>query len=210
MREKNNWTDRRSANAIRRDPVTSTEIPERIAHDTAATRRTQNSARMWSVIASQPIHGSPHLPSGARDVFRQLSQLAALAAKVAAADEVIGSAGADSAVEAHAQPTAVADNSGSLTEVIITAEKRASTVQDTPISISAVSGQDLQDRGITDVTSLAQSTPGVSIKSQGPGQTEIEMRGMTSSGGNSATVGYYLDDIPLTAPAGAQNGKVVI
>src|SRR5580700_11183099 len=36
------------------------------------------------------------------------------------------------------------------------------------------------------------------------------MRGMTSSGGNSPTVGFYLDDIPLTAPAGAQNGKVVL
>ena len=33
---------------------------------------------------------------------------------------------------------------------------------------------------------------------------------MTSSGGNSATVGFYLDDIPMSAPAGAQNGKVVI
>jgi iron complex outermembrane receptor protein len=36
------------------------------------------------------------------------------------------------------------------------------------------------------------------------------MRGMTSSGGNSATVGFYLDDIPLTGPASAQNGHVVI
>ena len=33
---------------------------------------------------------------------------------------------------------------------------------------------------------------------------------MTSSGGNSPTVGFYLDDIPLTSPAAAQNGKVVI
>jgi len=36
------------------------------------------------------------------------------------------------------------------------------------------------------------------------------MRGMTSSGGNSPTVGFYLDDVPMTAPAAAQNGKVVI
>ena len=33
---------------------------------------------------------------------------------------------------------------------------------------------------------------------------------MSSSGGNSPTVGFYLDDVPLTAPAAAQNGKVVI
>src|SRR6202000_3096299 len=86
----------------------------------------------------------------------------------------------------------------------------ASTVFDTPISLTAVTGDDIQDRGIADLVSLTQSIPGVSMRTAGPGQTEFEMRGMTSSGGNSPTVGFYLDDIPLTAPAGAQNGKVVI
>ena len=43
----------------------------------------------------------------------------------------------------------------------------------------------LGDAGIVDVTALLQETPGVSLKSNGPGQTEFEMRGMTSSGGNS-------------------------
>jgi hypothetical protein len=66
---------------------------------------------------------------------------------------------------------------------------------------------ELQARGVGSFATLAQSTPSVSLKSE---QTEIELRGMTSSGGNSATVGFYLDDIPMTAPAGAQNGKVVI
>jgi iron complex outermembrane recepter protein len=114
------------------------------------------------------------------------------------------------ATSASAQNAPNADSSATLGEIVVTAEKRISTVQDTPISITAVSGADIQDRGITDVSTLAAATPGVSLKSNGPGQTEIEMRGMTSSGGNSATVGFYLDDIPMTAPAGAQNGKVVI
>jgi len=95
-------------------------------------------------------------------------------------------------------------------EVVITAQKRASTVQETPISIAAVSGDDLRARGVPSLAALAQGTPGVSLKSEGPSQTEIEMRGMTSSGGNSATVGFYLDDIPLAGPASAQNGHVVI
>jgi iron complex outermembrane recepter protein len=102
------------------------------------------------------------------------------------------------------------DASMAVAEVIVTAEKHSGTVQSTPISISAVGGAELQARGVTSFTNLAQSTPSVSLKSEGPGQTEIELRGMTSSGGNSATVGFYLDDIPMTAPAGAQNGKVVI
>ena len=97
-----------------------------------------------------------------------------------------------------------------LEEVVVTAQKRESTVQTTPISITALSGKDLADAGITDITSVVQSVPGVSMRTSGPGQTELEMRGMTSAGGNSSTVGFYLDDTPLTAPASAQNGKVVI
>ncbi len=100
--------------------------------------------------------------------------------------------------------------SDQLQEVVVTASKRSATVQDTPISVTAVSAQDIADRGITDFNALAASTPGVSLKSSGPGQTEFEMRGLSSSGGNSPTVGFYLDDAPLTPPSAAQNGKVVI
>src|ERR1700722_2105349 len=110
----------------------------------------------------------------------------------------------------HAQSVPDPESASPLTEVVVTAQKRASTVQETPISISAVSGDDLLARGVTSLAVLAQGTPGVSLKSEGPSQTEIEMRGMTSSDGNSATVGFYLDDIPLTGPASAQNGHVVI
>ena len=100
--------------------------------------------------------------------------------------------------------------SDQLQEIVVTAQKRESTVQTTPLSITALTGQDLVDRGITDITAIVQSVPGVSMRTSGPGQTELEIRGLTSSGGNSATVGFYLDDIPLSAPASAQNGKVVI
>ncbi len=111
---------------------------------------------------------------------------------------------------AKGESSASGDGPSALEEIVVTAQKRVSTVQTTPISISAVSGDDLQTRGVASLAALAQGTPGVSLKSEGPSQTEIEMRGMTSSGGNSATVGFYLDDIPLTGPASAQNGHVVI
>jgi iron complex outermembrane recepter protein len=97
-----------------------------------------------------------------------------------------------------------------LQEVVVTAEKRTSTVQDTPISITALTGKDIQDRGIYDLTQIVNSVPGVSMRSSGTNQTELEMRGMTSAGGNSSVVGFYLDDVPLSAPASSQNGKVVI
>src|SRR6202167_3492358 len=130
---------------------------------------------------------------------------------VIAATAMTGVLGVSFALKANAQPAATAENaSPALDEIVVTASKRISTVQDTPISITAVSGDDLQARGVASLATLAQGTPGVSLKSEGPSQTEIEMRGMTSSGGNSATVGFYLDDIPLTGPASAQNGHVVI
>jgi len=132
---------------------------------------------------------------------------ASLARRPLAAVILAGAAMSSGIVDAD---TAADTDSGTLQEITVTAQKRVSTVQDTPISIAATSGDELQARGITSFADLAQGTPGVSLKSEGPSQTEVEMRGMTSSGGNSATVGFYLDDIPLTGPAGAQNGHVVI
>jgi iron complex outermembrane receptor protein len=128
-----------------------------------------------------------------------------------AATAITALLGLSSAPTANAEPVVTPESaSGALEEIVVTASKRVSMVQDTPISIAAVSGNDLLARGVSSLADLAQGTPGVSLKSEGPSQTEIEMRGMTSSGGNSATVGFYLDDIPLTGPASAQNGHVVI
>jgi len=97
-----------------------------------------------------------------------------------------------------------------LAEVIVSAEKRDSTVQKTPVSMTAITGADLQAQGVSSLAEVAQQVPGVSFKTSGPGQTEFEIRGLTSTGGESPTVGFYLDEAALTPPAMAQNGKVVI
>jgi len=97
-----------------------------------------------------------------------------------------------------------------LEEIVVTAEKRESTVQKTPISMTAISEAEMEARGLSDMRQIAQETPGVSMKTSGPGQTEFEMRGLDATGGFSPTVGFYLDDAPLTAPAQAAQGKVVV
>jgi iron complex outermembrane receptor protein len=101
-------------------------------------------------------------------------------------------------------------DSTQLEEIVVTAEKRETTAEDTPISLTAVSGADIQERGATDLSSLMQSVPGVSVRTSGPGMTEFEMRGVASTGGNSPTVGFYFDDTPLTASAATNEGKIVI
>jgi outer membrane receptor protein involved in Fe transport len=129
-----------------------------------------------------------------------------LSAQVRAADTAAAPAAAAPAAETEAHRRDVSE----LQEIVVTAQKRATSADKTPISMTAVTGDDLIERGVAQFSALAAETPGVSMKTNGPGQTEFEMRGMTSGGGNSPTVGFYMDDVPLTAPASAQNGKVVI
>ena len=97
-----------------------------------------------------------------------------------------------------------------LTTIIITATKRETTAQDTPISLTAVTGDELASRGMMDLQTLARSVPGLAIRDAGPGQSEYEMRGVYGSGGNSSVVGFYIDEIPLASPAFSNMGKTVI
>jgi iron complex outermembrane receptor protein len=105
---------------------------------------------------------------------------------------------------------AEADQDAQLPEIVITATKRESTVQDTPISVTAISAADIANKGLTDFNSLAQTVPGIAMRTAGPGQTEFEMRGLNSAGGNTSVVGFYFDETALSSPASAQLGKVVI
>ncbi len=108
--------------------------------------------------------------------------------------------------------TAAADttDTGGLTEITVTAERYKSTIQDTPISISALTGDQLTAAGLTRIEDIAHEVPGLSMRSAGPGLTEYEARGLASNGGAAPTVGFYLDEIPLSPPAVSQSGKVVI
>src|ERR1700730_13271491 len=99
---------------------------------------------------------------------------------------------------------------GGLEEIVVTAEKRESTVQATPIAMTALSAGDLTGENITSIQDLVGAIPGISLRTAGPGQPEYEMRGLASSGGSVATVGFYIDETPLSASAVALNGRTVI
>jgi outer membrane receptor protein involved in Fe transport len=103
-----------------------------------------------------------------------------------------------------------ADASDTLAEIVVTAEKRESTVQKTPLSITAVSSQQMIEQGMSRLEDIAATTPGISMKQFSPGQTEYEMRGLPSAGGSSATVGLYLNDVPLSASANSYNDKAAV
>lgn len=103
-----------------------------------------------------------------------------------------------------------AEETTGLEEIVVTAQKVVSTVQSTPISITALSADQLEQQGITAATDLARDVPGLSQRYASPGLTEFESRGLASNGGAAPTVGFYLDEVPLSPPALSQSGKVVI
>ena len=63
-----------------------------------------------------------------------------------------------------------------------------------PISITALTQDDLDQKGIRDFSEMVRFTPGVSIDTSGT--NAISIRGISSSGG-AGTTGIYIDDTPI-------------
>ncbi|PZQ57365.1 MAG: TonB-dependent receptor, partial [Phenylobacterium zucineum] len=98
---------------------------------------------------------------------------------------------------AWAQDTAA---SSDLAEVVVTATRRAETVSDVPLAVSAFSQQGLDQKGVRDVSDLTRITPSITFTPGWAGSTEISIRGISSSIG-AATTGIYLDDTPIQVRA---------
>jgi outer membrane receptor protein involved in Fe transport len=89
-----------------------------------------------------------------------------------------------------------------IAEVIVTAQKRAESIQNVPMSIQALSGDDLQHAGFVDLADYARFATNVSIVPQGSGNkngTTMNMRGISPLTG-APTVGFYIDDTPASSP----------
>lgn len=86
-----------------------------------------------------------------------------------------------------------------LGEIVVTATRRAESVQKVPISLQALSPEKLEQRQITSFSDYAALLPSVSYQSLGPGRTDLYFRGIAVDGGQLSTAGTYLDEIPLTS-----------
>ena len=80
----------------------------------------------------------------------------------------------------------------------------------TPLSITAIAGSDLHARGLSSAQDAVQAVPGIAVTSAGPGQAQYEIRGLSASGGESPTIGFYLGETPITPPTTATTGKSAI
>ncbi len=83
-----------------------------------------------------------------------------------------------------------------LEEVVVTAQKRVENLQDVPISVSAMSGEKVENDGITNLEELTLYIPNVNI-SQGQAQPNLYIRGVGSgtNAGFEQSVGMYIDGV---------------
>ena len=130
-----------------------------------------------SAIASNPLHQ--------RDFWRALLFRTLVVTTVACAATMAG------AKDASTDEAAAAVG---LEEITVTATRREENISRVPISITAISQEMLDQKGIKDFADVARFTPGVAFDTSQTNQ--ISIRGISSSGG-SGTTGIYIDDVPI-------------
>src|SRR5450755_4880683 len=111
---------------------------------------------------------------------------------------------------AHAAAAAEAGDSDAIAEVTVTAQRRNESIENVPITIQAITGEQLKQLNVTTFDDLLRYTPNVTFSGNGPGTGNIFMRGLSSGGsGNQSqattapfpNVALYLDDQSMQFPA---------
>ncbi len=102
-----------------------------------------------------------------------------------------------------------------ITEVVVTATKRAERIQDVPLSITAITADDIDRKGLVSGEDYLRGLPGVNQAGGGGsyGGNLIVVRGMQTSlrpeGGNGTT-GTYFGETPTAGSAGSYGSNVDI
>ncbi len=93
---------------------------------------------------------------------------------------------------------AAANERRQLDEIIVTAERKSSNLQDVAIAVTAVNGETLDRAGISNPLELSVNVPGFTFAPFGAGQSIFSLRGISSNddgAGTENSVAVFLDDI---------------
>jgi iron complex outermembrane recepter protein len=144
---------------------------------------------------------NPSRPSGRINQYQVPVTLRAASVMFVGALSTFGAAMARADDQGAADQPAKNAAPAELDEIVVTARYRAESLQDTPISISALNASDLEARGITDVTGLTAVTPSTTLVKEGStgGNTLVAyIRGLGQANYSLAFqpgVPIYVDDI---------------
>ena len=120
----------------------------------------------------------------------------------------VGSAGALVLLLGTTTTVLAAEGSGTIEEVIVTAQKRAEALIDVPQSVSVVDGAALERQQATSFQDYLKLVPGLQLSQSTPGQGRLVMRGI-NTGGVASTVAVYVDETPFGSSSGLVNGAVL-
>ncbi len=122
-------------------------------------------------------------------------------ARAAAVAGVLLLASGATAAQNAAAPDKAAASPG-LEEIVVTATRREESMSKIAVSVTAITQEGLDLRGIKDIADVARFTPGIKVDTSGT--NNISIRGIASSGG-AGTTGIYIDDTPIQMRALAFN-----
>jgi iron complex outermembrane receptor protein len=145
----------------------------------------------------------PRKSAFTRGLLLSGSMLGALMPSVTSAQEV-GQTGSPEEAAASASATSSTDVGvpEANSDIVVTATRRATAVQDTPISVAVTTGESLQRYDITDVQSLTRLEPALVVNNAGVASNQFIIRGIVSDVG--ATTGFYFDEAPLVGGRGSE------
>jgi len=117
---------------------------------------------------------------------------------------VAGMAMMAAAGQVHAQEAVALD------EIVVTAQKRSENLQDVPVSVTALTADQLKDQRVGDVLALSGLSPGLQIKTDdNAANPRIFIRGIGVNDFNPATasaVGVYVDGVYVASPLAQMAG----
>jgi len=98
---------------------------------------------------------------------------------------------------------APASDSGKVAEIIVTAQRRTESLQNTPVAVTAISGDALAAQHIDNLSNISAVTPSVNFQSTNNAQAtaNLEIRGIGTVGSNRAfegSVGVFVDGVYLS------------
>lgn len=102
------------------------------------------------------------------------------------------------AVPAHAQGADAAASDGN--EIIVTATKRAQSIQEVPFSVNAQTSAQIEKMGANSIEDISRAVAGLTVQNLGPGQSQVSVRGVSAGQivrdqpGVKEQVGIYLDE----------------
>lgn len=96
---------------------------------------------------------------------------------------------------------AVGGEDAKLEEITVTATRRSERLQDVPLSVTALSQDELTEHGVVGFEGLARETPGVVLNRQSANFNNFTARGIATNsyGANlQSTVAVYIDELPIS------------